>query len=75
MQGCSDVVRMPVTSLRYPTPWPNFALDWSPNSPNFCTLGVASFVPSLNNQVYQHPYWQPIITHHLGPDYYRRQKN
>lgn len=36
---------------RTSTPWPQYALDWSQNSADFCTLAVASFLPSKHNYV------------------------
>lgn len=40
-----------IQSLRFPTPWPNYALDWNQNSSKFCTLAVASFQKAPQNQV------------------------
>lgn len=39
------------TIKTYQTPWPSYACDWSPNSANFCTMALASFQSTRQNQI------------------------
>lgn len=41
----------PVRSVKYPTAWPNYGLDWSQNSANFCSLATSSFKRAPQNNV------------------------
>lgn len=51
-----------IQSLKFPTAWPNYALDWSQNSAKFCTLATASFTAASQNQVPRWPGPAPLMS-------------